>query len=69
MIAPWRTLNNAGRLLTICCVINVIVAVILANSGSYFAIFSMIMAMGCGISTYNPKYQYHDADDINNNLK
>ena len=69
MIAPWKTLNNAGRVLTICCVINVIVAVYLAKNGSYLSIFSIIMAMYCGIATYSPRYTYQDADDINKNLK
>ena len=65
MIAPWRNANQKGKLLIVGCVINIIVAVILARSGSYMAIFSIVMAAYCGMLTYHPHYQYQDAKDIN----
>ncbi len=64
-MAPWRTLNSRGKLLTICCIINVIVAIQLARVGSYMCIFSILMAAFCGMCTYSPRSQYMDADDIN----
>lgn len=47
------------------CIINLIVAVFLAKEGSYFAIFSIVMAAWCGMWTYHAHYQHRDAKDIN----
>ena len=65
MVAPWSNLNSKGKMLVIGCIINVIVAVILARGGSYMAVFSIIMAAWCGLWTYNSHYQHKDAKDIN----
>ncbi len=65
MMSPWRNLNNKGKMLAVACIINVIVAVILARGGSYMAVFSIIMAAWCGLWTYFPHYQHKDATDIN----
>lgn len=65
MIAPWKNLNLKGKLMLIGCVINLVVAVIIAKEGSYFAIFSACMAAWCGMWTYHPRYQHQDAKDIN----
>lgn len=65
MMSPWRNLNFKGKLMSIGCIINVIVAVILAQKGSYMAVFSIVMAAWCGVWTYHPHYQYKDAKDIN----
>ena len=65
MIAPWKSVNNKGKLLIVGCAINVLVAVMLARSGSYMAIFSIVMAAWCGIWSYHPHYQQQDAKDIN----
>ncbi len=66
MMAPWSSLNFSGKFLLICCIINMIVAIIFVqeNEGS-FAILSTLMAAYCGLSTYQSKYQYKDAEDIN----
>lgn len=69
MISPWKTLNSKGHILTICCVLNVIVAIILAREGDYMCVFSIIMAAFCGMATYHKRYQYLDATDINNTIK
>ena len=66
MMRPWRDLNLLGRLLLICCIINVWVAIVLAVNGSLMCIFSGIMGAFCGLSTYLPRYSYMDAKDINN---
>ena len=67
MIAPWTQLNFKGKTMVVGCVINLTVSVILAWGGSYMSIFSVIMAAWCGVWTFHPNYQYHDAKDINNN--
>jgi hypothetical protein len=65
MLAPWKNLNLRGRMMTIACIINLILAVILAKDGSYIAVFSIVMAGWCGMWTYHTHYQHHDAKDIN----
>ena len=65
MIAPWRILNFKGRMMVLACVINLIIAVILAKEGSYVAVFSIVMAAWCGMWTYHAHYQHQDARDIN----
>ncbi len=47
------------------CILNIIAALILANGGSYLAIFSIVMAAWCGTWTYHSHYQHQDAKDIN----
>jgi hypothetical protein len=65
MIRPWRVLNNGGRILAVACVINMWIAILLAHRGEWSSIFSVVMAAFCGMMTYNKRYQYKDADDIN----
>lgn len=62
---PWRTLNQKGKFLVVCCVINMIVAVTLARAGDWTCLFSVSVAAFCGVSTYSKRYQYQDAQDIN----
>lgn len=47
-------------MLVLCVPINMIVAVVYANSGSYIAILPTIVAMICGLATYNKRYQQYD---------
>ena len=67
MMAPWRTLNSRGKLLAFCCIINLVIALLLAMDGSYMGIFSIIMAAFCGMATFSPRSKYMDAKDINKN--
>lgn len=64
-MSPWRNLNFSGKLLAAACIINVIVAIIQAKHGSYFAVFSIFIAAWCGMWTYHDKYQHMDSKDIN----
>ena len=52
----WSELNSIGKLLWICCVFNVYVASVLAMDGHLSSILSILIAMFCGLSTYNSKY-------------
>lgn len=52
---PWRCLNTRGKILCVCCVLNVYFAVLLALEGSYQCILSCMIAMFCGMSTYSSK--------------
>jgi hypothetical protein len=63
---PWRHLNIKGKILAVCVFINMYFSVLYVTTGSFIAIFPACMAMICGISTYNPRYQQLDATDINN---
>ena len=66
MMAPWSSLNFSGKFLAVCCVINMIVAIIFVTEGyGVYAIFSTLMAAYTGLSTYHSKYQHTDARDIN----
>lgn len=53
----WFKLNMEGRILYVACIINLIVAAVLASSGQYSAIFSGLMAAFCNICSYNERYQ------------
>lgn len=64
-MAPWHKLNTRGKVLAIACCINMWVAVVLAMDGKWASIFSVFVAMICGISTCNKRYQHEDAKDIN----
>ena len=65
-MARWSSLNSTGKWLWIGCIINLTIAIILATGGSAMALFSMVVAAYCGMVTFHPKYQYQDANDINN---
>lgn len=52
---PWRSLNTRGRILLICCIINVYVSVVYALDSNNLWLFSIFMALYCGLSTYSPK--------------
>jgi hypothetical protein len=54
---PWRYLNLRGKILILCVPINIYVAIIFAMAGDYIAILPVLIAMVCGLSTYNKKYQ------------
>ena len=62
---PWRVLNTKGKLLAVACCINMWVAVVLATDGKWSCVFSVVVAMICGICTYSKKYQHQTAEDIN----
>ena len=65
-MAPWSVLNFSGKFLLICCIINIIVAIIFVQAHEGLcAILSITIAAYCGLSTYQTKYQYNDAKDIN----
>jgi len=53
---PWASLNTKGRLLLVCCVVNVGIAVVFALDSQVYWLFSIFMAMFCGLSTYNSIY-------------
>ncbi len=54
---PWRKLNNDGRILLFCCVLNLCISVKLAVSGSWFSLFPFVCSMFCGLYTLDPKYK------------
>lgn len=62
---PWHMLNTKGKALVVCCCFNMWVAVVLAMEGEWSCLFSVAVAMICGVSTYSKKYQHQDAKDIN----
>lgn len=66
MISPWSGLNTKGKIISIACFANMVVAIILAMDGKWSCVFSFSVSMFCAICTYNDAYQYKDADDINN---
>jgi hypothetical protein len=53
---PWTSLNTKGRMLLVCCILNVLASVSFALSSDVYWIFSISMAMFCGLSTYNSRY-------------
>ena len=65
----WRHLNTNGRLLVVCCIVNIWVAFVLAQSGSWGSIVPVIVAATCGLSTYNKRYHIYTAQDINEERK
>jgi hypothetical protein len=68
-MVPWKNLNLKGKILVACVFMNMYVSIIYATTGSYVALFPALIAMYCGISTYNKRYQYQDAENINNETK
>lgn len=66
---PWRELNFKGKILAICVFINMYVSVLYVTQGSYVALFPAMMAMICGLSTYNKKYQQVTHVEINGRTK
>ena len=54
---PWSDLNFNGKCLVLCAVLNIILAVTIARSGSYVALIPALTAMVCGLATYCKKYQ------------
>lgn len=52
----WSQLNSIGKLLWICCVLNVYISAVLAMDGETGAIYSILIAAFCGLSTYRTKY-------------
>jgi hypothetical protein len=65
LMRSWKHLNHKGKILLVCCVINMIVSVVLARAGDWACVFSVSVAAYCGMSTYSKRYQYLDAEDIN----
>ncbi len=57
MIMPWNELNTKGKLLLLLCVLNVILAIFLAKTGSVVCFCSAVTAMFCGIATYAQRYR------------
>ena len=56
LMRPWSQLNYLGRLLLICCIINVWVSLVYALNNNSFWILSLMIGMFCGLSTYNSRY-------------
>ena len=54
---PWATLNALGRMLLICCVLNVWASIVFAINSDPAWMFSIFMGMFCGLSTYHPRYK------------
>lgn len=52
---PWSSLNSRGRILLICCIINVFVSVVYVLESNNYWLFSIFMGMYCGLSTYSHK--------------
>lgn len=65
MIAPWRNLNNKGKMMAVASVINLIIAIYTGVQGSLVAVFSVLVAAWCGNWTFHEHYQHQDAKDIN----
>jgi len=65
MISPWYNLNFKGKCMTVGCLINLTCAIVMAIEGHNIAIFSIMIAALCGLSTFLPHYQHQDAKDIN----
>jgi len=55
-VSPWSKLNSDGKLLLICCVINLFISVVLAKEGSYFTFFPLTVSMFCGLTTLMTKF-------------
>jgi len=55
MIRPWKECNFYGKLLTLCCVINCILAIELATGGHWLCLLSISSAALCGLGTYSQK--------------
>ena len=66
---PWHLLNTRGKILAVACCINMWVAVVLAVDGEWSSIFSVIVAMICGLCTFKKRYKHQDAKDINEGRK
>lgn len=64
-MSPWANLNTRGKLLAVCCIVNVVCAIMLAKMGSYTSVMSVTVAAFCGLSTYRKRNQHQDARDIN----
>jgi len=62
---PWSKLNIKGKILIVCCCLNMWLAVVIALSGDWSCIISVVVAATCGICTFKKRYQHQDADDIN----
>lgn len=52
----WANLNTKGRILLCCCVMNVFISVVFALDSNICWLFSIFMAMFCGLSTYSSRY-------------
>ena len=53
----WAELNKRGRILFCCSILNVLVAFALVFRTDLGCIFSLTMAMFCGLATFDPRYQ------------
>jgi hypothetical protein len=54
---PWRDTNNTGRVLIVMSLVNVICAMVLASDNLLIeSMLSFGVAMYCGVSTFNEKY-------------
>lgn len=51
----WVNLNLRGRLLLVCSIINIWISIVLALDSNSYWIFSIFMAMFCGLATYDPR--------------
>lgn len=65
----WGNLNIQGKLLYVACLINLCIALYLANVGEWMCLFSAFMAAFCGLSTYNIRYIMVDEQQINDRSK
>lgn len=65
----WHRLNTKGKLLYVACLLNMYSAGVTAWKGSWFCVFSVVMAAFCGIMTYQDRFRYYTAQEINERAK
>lgn len=53
---PWRDLNGRGKMLICCVILNILIAITIATSGSWLCLLPTGTAIICGLSTYLPRY-------------
>ena len=68
-MAHWSALNLKGKILAVACCFNLWVAFVIAMKGDWSCVVSFVVAMFCGLSTYNKRYQHIDANEINETKK
>lgn len=62
---PWYRLNTKGKFLYVACLLNIYSAGVTAWNGSWFCVFSVIMAAFCGMMTFQERYRHLTAQEIN----
>ena len=55
MMQPWFTLNARGKLLYCLALLNLGIGALMVAEGSLICIFSALVAMFCGLGTFDPR--------------